>query len=152
MTVCESALDVHEATAGLETRPTQYCLPSRITEILMNLAILELHATRQAGKHHQLHLRVRGVSGVGKERIFEILVHTGSQVSLVCRGLLISQSLQCSAAPVTFRVANGEIMEGGLDEAEISLVFVPHEHLSRPDLGHKQKDQGVVLRGRPAGV
>ena len=44
--MCENALDVHEATTRLETRPMQYCLPSRMTEILMNPPILELHAIR----------------------------------------------------------------------------------------------------------
>ena len=49
-----------EATAGVETRPTHYCLLSRITNILINPAIFELHAIRQVGKHGKLHLRVRG--------------------------------------------------------------------------------------------
>ena len=137
--MCESALDVDEATAGLETQPGQYCLPSRITEILINRAILELHAICQVRKHRQLHPRVRGVSSAGERRIFEVLVDTGAQVSLVHRGLLSSRALRCSAAPVTLKVVNGEIIEGGLDEAGISPEFVCQEQLLRPDLGHKHQ-------------
>ena len=143
MTVCESALHVDEATAGLETRPKQYCLPSRITEILMNPTILKLHAIRQVGKHRQLHLRVRGVSSAGKEGIFQILVDTGAQVSLVRRGLVSSRSLRRSAAPVTLRVANGEISEDGLNGAQISLEFIRQEQLSRSDLAHKHHIKGL---------
>ena len=51
MIVCENTLDVGEATAGLETRPAQYCLPIRITEILMNPAVLVRLAIHQVGKH-----------------------------------------------------------------------------------------------------
>ena len=132
-----------EASAGLGTQPTQYCLHSRITAIVMNPVILELHAIRQVSKHRQLHLRVRGVSSAGDERIFEILVDTGAQVSLVRRGLLISRSLRRSTAPVPLRVANREIMGGGLDEAEITLDFVRHEQLLPPDLGRKRHIKGL---------
>ena len=83
--------------------------------------------------------RARGVSSAGEQRISEILVDTGDQVSLVRRGLLSSRSLRRSAARVTLRVANGKIMEGALDEAEVSLEFVRHEQLSRPVLGHKHE-------------
>ena len=140
MTVCKGRLDVNEATAKLRTRPTQYCLPSRITEILIKSGD---PAIRQVGKHRQLHLSVSGVSSAGEERVFEILVDTGDQVSLVCRGLLSSQSLRRSAAPVTLRVANGEIMEGGLHEAQISLEFIRLEQLSRPNLGQNHQIKGL---------
>ena len=111
----------------------------------MNPAILGLHAIRQVGKRRQLHLRVRGVSSVGKERIFEIVVDTGARVSLVRKGLLSARSLRRNAAPVTLRVANGEIMEGGLDEAEIRLNLVRHEQLLRPDLGHRNQIKGLFF-------
>ena len=143
VTVCESTLDVDEATAGLEIRPMQYCLPSRVTGILMNPAILELHAIRQVSKHRQLHHRVCGVSSAGRERIFEVLVGSGAQVSLVRKGLRSSQFLRRSASPVTRRVDNVEIMEGGLDQAEISLEFIRHEQLSRTDHGHKHQIKGL---------
>ena len=118
----------------------------------MNLAILELHAIRQVGKHRQLHLRVPGVSSADEERIFEILVDTGAQVSLVRRGLLSSQSLRRSAAPVTLKVANGEIMEGGLNEAEINLDLRPPRAAVATRSRSQTPNQGVVLRGGPASV
>ena len=133
--MCESALDVDEATTALETQPTGYCLPSRITEILMN-------PIRRVGKHRQLHLNFRGVSSAGEERIFEILVDTGAQVSLVRRRLLSSRSLRRSAAPVTLRLANRECMEGRLKEAEISLEFVRHTQLLRPDQVTNTRSRG----------
>ena len=113
--------------------------PAGITEILMNPAILELHAIHQVGKHRQLHLRVRRVSSAGEESIFEILVDAGGQVSLVRRGLLSSRLLRRSAAPVTLRLANGKIMEGGYGEAAISPEFVRNEQLLRPDLGQEHQ-------------
>ena len=112
----------------------------------MNPAIPELHAIRQAGKHPQLHLRVCGVSSAVEERIFEIFVDTGAQVSPLRRGLLSSRSLQRSAAPVTLRVTNGEIMEGGLAKAKISLEFLRHEQLLRQDLGHKHPMKGLFYK------
>ena len=69
-------------------------------------------------------------------RISEIRVDTGAQVSLVRWRLLSIRSLRRSAAQVSLRGANGEMMEAGLDEAGISLMFVRHEQLSRPDRGH----------------
>ena len=113
----------------------------------MNPEILELHVIRQGGKHRQLHLGVCGVSSAGEGRIFEILVNSAAQVSLMHRGLLTSQSLRRSAAPVTLRVANGEMMEGRLNEAEISLEFVSHEQLSSPDLGRKHQIEGFLYEG-----
>ena len=134
-----------EAPARLETGPTQYCLPTWITEILMRPVTLELHAIRRVGKHC-------GVRRADEEQIFEILVDTGAQVSLVRSGLLSFRSLWRSAAPVSPRVDKSDIMEGGLDEAEISLELVCQEQLSSPDLGHKHQIKGFVLQGRPAGV
>ena len=87
----------------------------------MNPAILEMHVIRQVGKHRQLHLRVCRVSSAGEERIFKILVDAGGQVSLLRRALLSSRSLQASTVLGTLRVANGEIMEGVLNDTEISL-------------------------------
>ena len=74
----------------------QYCIPSRIKEILMSPANVGLHVIRQVGKHRQLHLRVRGVSSAGDERIFDIMVDASAQVSLVRKGLLIARSLRSS--------------------------------------------------------
>ena len=44
--------------------------------------------------------------------------------------------LRHSAQPVTLTVANGEIMEGGVDKAETRLELVRHEPLLRQYLGH----------------
>ena len=109
----------------------------------MNPAVVELHETSQVGKHRPLHVRDRGVSSASEERIFEILVDTGAQVCLVWRRLVSSRSLRRSAAPVTLRVANSEITEGGLDEAEISLKFVRHKQLARLDRGQKHQIKGL---------
>ena len=68
-----------------------------------------------------------------------VYVTTASPLWLELRGhsalLLSSRSLRRSASSVTLRVANGEMMEGGLEEAEISLDFIGHDELSRPGLG-----------------
>ena len=60
-------------------------------------------------------------------------------MSLVRKGLLRSPSLQCGAVSVTLTAANGELMESGLDKAEISLSFLRHEQPSRRNLGHKHQ-------------
>ena len=150
VTVCENTLDVYEAdckaTAGVETRPTQYCLPTRITEILMNPAILELHVIRQIARHSQLHLRVRGMSSAGEEQIFEISLDTRGQVRLKHEGLLSARSLQRSTALVALRGANGKIMEGGLHEADISLEIVCHKQLLHRDLGQRHQTKGLFYR------
>ena len=46
-------------------------------------------------------------------------------------------------APVTLRVANGENMEGKLDEAGISLQFVRHEELLRANFGQRYQIKGL---------
>ena len=72
-----------------------------------------------------------GVGSAIKQGILEILVHTGTQISLVRNGLLSALYLRLRAAPVTLRVANGRIMMGGIDGAGISLEFVCQKQLSR---------------------
>ena len=63
----------------------------------------------------------------------DVLVDTVAQVSLVRRGLFKEESLQPSPRPVRPKVANGEIMGGGTNEATISMEFWEHERLNRPD-------------------
>ena len=70
-------------------------------------------------------------------------------MSLVRKGQLHARSLRHSAPPVTLGVAKGEIMEGGLDEAEISIEFVLHEQLSRPDLGYRHEIKGLFYEANP---
>ena len=69
------------------------------------------------------------------ERVFNVLVDTCAQVSLVKAGLLPPECLTTSRRPVRLKVANGQYMVGGMKEAEIALQFVNHRELSRPDLG-----------------
>ena len=58
-------------------------------------------------------------------------------MSLVRRGLFKEESLQPSRRPVRLKVANGEIMGGGTHEATISMEFLEHERLNRPDLANR---------------
>ena len=67
---------------------------------------------------------------------------TGAQVSLVRRGLFREASLQPSRRPVRLKVANGEIMGGGTHEATISIEFLEHERLNRPDLAKRSTLSG----------
>ena len=91
---------------------------------------------RQVGRERQLHLKIRGLCGE-MERVFNVLVDTGAQVSLVKAGLLPPKCLTASRRPIRLNVANGQYMEGGTKEAEIALQFLNHPELSRPDLGKK---------------
>ena len=72
-------------------------------------------------------------------------------MSLVRRGLLISRALRRCGALVTLRVVNGEIVEGGLDEAEICLELVRHELLLRRDLGHEHLMKGSFYQAELSG-
>ena len=69
------------------------------------------------------------------EKVFDVLVHTGAQVSLVKAGLLPPECLADSQKPVRLKVANGQYMVGGTREAAIGLQFVNLRELSRPDFG-----------------
>ena len=114
---------------------------SRI-ELLERPEILSLHAVRHAGRDRQLHLKVRALCGV-VEKVFDVLVDTGAQVSLVKAGLLPPECLTDSRKPVRLKVANGQYMVGGTREASIGLQFVNHRELSCPDLGKE-----ILLQGR----
>ena len=72
----------------------------------------------------------------------DVLVDTGAQVSLVWRGLFKEESLQPSRRPVRMKMANGEIMGGGTNEATISIEFREHERLNRPDLANRSTLSG----------
>ena len=118
--------DLHQSLIGLLERPE----------------ILSLHAVRHVGPERQLHLKVRALCGE-VEKVFDVLVDTGAQVSLVKPGLLLPECLTDSRKPVRLKVANGQYMVGGTREAAIGLQFVSHRELSRPDLGKE-----IVLQGR----
>ena len=97
---------------------------------------------RRIGRERQLHLKVRALCGE-VEKVFDVLVDTGAQVSLVKAGLLPPECMTASRKPVRLKVANGQYMVGGTKEAAVGLQFVNHRELSRPDLGKE-----ILLQGR----
>ena len=96
---------------------------------------------RRVGRERQLHLTVRALCGE-VEKVFDVLVDTGAQVSLVKAGLFPPECLTDSRKPVRLKVANGQYMVGGTKEAAIELQFVNHRELTRPDLGKE-----ILLQG-----
>ena len=65
------------------------------------------------------------------ERVFNVLVDTGAQVSLVKADLLPLECLITRRRHVKLKVANGQYMVGGTKEAEIALQVVNHHILHR---------------------
>ena len=129
-----------ESPVDRQDQPRIYTIPDHTLEVLMRADVLELHAVRVVhtphGDDRQLHLKVRVRRGQEK-LVVDVLVDTGAQVSLVRRGLFKEESLQPSRRPVRLKVANGEIMGGGTHEATISMEFLEHERLNRPDLAKR---------------
>ena len=117
-----------------QPEPIVHDLHQSLVELLERPEILSLHAVRRVGRERQLHLKVRALCGE-VEKVFDVLVDTGAQVSLVNAGLLPPECLTDSRKPVRLKVANGQYMVGGTKEAAIGLQFVNHRELSRPDLG-----------------
>ena len=97
---------------------------------------------RRVGQERQLHLKVCALCGE-VEKVFDVLVDTGAQVSLVKAGLLPPECLTDSRRPVVLKVGNGQYMVGGTKEAAIGLQFVNHRELSCPDLVKE-----ILLQGR----
>ena len=97
---------------------------------------------RRVGHERQLHLKVRASCGE-VEKVFDVLVDTGAQVSLVKAGSLPPECLTDSRKPVSLKLANGQYMVGGTREAAIGLQFGNQRELSRPDLGKE-----ILLQGR----
>ena len=128
--------------AGGRPEPIVHDLHQSLIELLERLEILSLHAVRRVGRERQLHLTVRALCGE-VEKVFDVLVDTGAQVSLMKAGLLPPECLTDSRRPVRLKVANGEYMVGGTREAAIGLQFLNHCELSRPDLGKE-----ILLQGR----
>ena len=110
-----------------------------LVELLERPEILSL---RRVGRERQLHLKVRALCGEVK-KVFDVLVDTGAQVSLVKAGLLPPECLTDSREPVRLKVANSQYMVGGTKEGAIGLQFVNHREPSRPDLGKE-----ILLQGR----
>ena len=125
-----------------QPEPIVHDLHQSLVELLERPEILSLHAVRRVGRERQLHLKVRALCGE-VEKVFDVLVDTGAQVSLVKAGLLPPECLTDSRKPVRLKVANGQYMVGGTKEAAIGLQFVNHRELSRPDLGKE-----ILLHGR----
>ena len=125
-------------------QPEPFChdLHQSLFELLERPEILSLHALRRVGRERQLRLKVRDLCGE-VEKVFDVLVDTGAQVSLVKAGLLPPECLTDSRRPVRLKVANGQYMVGGTREAAIGQQFVNHRELSRPDLGKE-----ILLQGR----
>ena len=124
-----------------QPEPIVHDLHQSLVELLERPEILSLHAVRRVGRERQLHLKVRALCGE-VEKVFDVLVDTGAQVSLVKAGLLPPECLTDSRKPVRLKVANGQYMVGGTKEAAIGLQFVNHRELSRPDLGKE-----ILLHG-----
>ena len=117
-------------------------LHQSLVELLERPEILSLHAVRRVWRERQLHLKVRALCGE-VEKVFDVLVDTGAQVSFVKAGLLPPECLTDSRKPVRLKVANGQYMVGGTKEAAIGLQLANHRELSRPDLGKE-----ILLQGR----
>ena len=125
-----------------QPEPIVHALHQSLIELLEQPGILSLHAVRRVGREQQLHRKVRALCGE-VEKVFDVLVDTGAEVSLVKAGLLPPECLTDSRKPVRLKVANGQNMVGGTKEAAIGLQFVNHRELSRPDLGKE-----ILLQGR----
>ena len=129
-----------EAADGL-LEPITQDLHQSLVELLQRPEILSLHTVRWAGRERQPHLKIRALCGE-LEGVFNVLVDTGAQVSLVKAGLLPPECLTASPRPFRLKVANGQCMVGGTKEGEIALQFVNQRELSRPDLGKE-----ILLNG-----
>ena len=110
--------------------------------LLERLEIPSLHTMRRVRRERQLHLKIRALGGE-VERVFNVLVDTGAQVSNVKAGPLLPECLTTSQRPLRLKVANGQYMVGGTKEAEIAMQFMNHRELSRPDLGKE-----ILLKGK----
>ena len=92
-----------------QPEPIVHDLHQSLVELLERPEILSLHAVDRVGRERQLHLKVRALCGE-VEKVFDVLVDTGAQVSLVKAGLLPPECLTDSRKPVRLKVANGQYM------------------------------------------
>ena len=130
-----------------QPEPIVHNLHQWLIGLLERPEILSLHAVRRVGRERQLHLKVRALCGE-VEKVFDMLVGTGAQVSLVKAGLLPPDCPTDSRKPVRLKVANGQYMVGGTREVAIGLQFGNHRELSRPDLGKEFLLQGLFYEAK----
>ena len=93
-----------DAVDGLLELITQD-LHQLLIELLERPKNLDLHAVRRVGREQQLPLKIRALCGE-VERVFNMLVDAGAQVSLVKAGLLPAECVTASRRPVRLKVAN----------------------------------------------
>ena len=89
-----------------QPEPIVHDLHQSLVELLERPEILSLHPVRRVGRKRQLHLKVPALCGE-VEKVFDVLVDTGAQVSLVKAGLLPPECLTDSRKPVRLKMANG---------------------------------------------
>ena len=106
-----------EAADGL-LEPITHDLQQSLIEILERPDILRLHAVCRIGRERQRHLKIRALCRE-VEPVFNVLVDTGAQVSLVNAGLLPPECPTASRRPVSLKIANGQYMVGGTKAAKI---------------------------------
>ena len=135
-----------EAADGL-LEPITHDLLQSLNELLERPEILSLHTVRPVCRERQRQLKIRALCGE-VERVFNLLVDTGAQVSLVKAGLLPPECLTASRRPIRLKVANGQYMVEGTKEAEIALQFVKHRRLSCPDLGKEILHKGTFYEAQ----
>ena len=75
-----------------QPEPIVHDLHQSLVELLERPEILSLHAVRRVGRERQLQLKVRALCGE-VQKVFDVLVDTGAQVSLVKAGLLPPECL-----------------------------------------------------------
>ena len=80
-----------EAADGL-LEPITHDLLQSLIELLERPEILSLQAVRRVGRERQIHLKICALCGE-VERVFNLLVDTGAQVSLVKARLLLPECL-----------------------------------------------------------
>ena len=92
-----------ESPVDGQDQPKIYTILDHTLEVLMHPDVLELHAVRVVhtphGDERQLHLKVRVRCG-REEKVVDVLVDTGAQVSLVRRGLFKEEFLQPSRSVI----------------------------------------------------
>ena len=87
-----------------QPEPIVHDLHQSLVELLERPEILSLHAVRRVGRERQLHLKVRALCGE-VEKVFDVMVDTGAQVSLVKAGLLPPECLTDSRKAVRLKAS-----------------------------------------------